>query len=152
MAPVMDTIWFNEGFGRYAALEALVAGMPGAKGRLFREHELSSLRGTLDGAPPFLRQMPLVVLSREASFLYSTDFRTGMNVFARGALMAAEMDERIRAKTQGKKSLRDGLRGVLSWSTRNQKPFQIEDLPALLSDATGVDVRDILDRWMAPQE
>jgi predicted metalloprotease with PDZ domain len=95
--------------------------------------------------------MPTVVLSREASFLYSTDFRTGMNVFARGALMAAEMDERIRSKTQGKKSLRDGLRALLSWTARNQKPFQIEDMPTLLSNETGVDVRDILDRWMAPQ-
>ena len=65
--------------------------------------------------------------------------------------MAAEMDERIRSKTQGKKSLRDGLRAMLLWSTRNQKPFRIEDIPTLLSNETGVDVRDILDRWMAPQ-
>jgi predicted metalloprotease with PDZ domain len=151
MAPVIDTIWFNEGFGPYAALEALVAGMPAADGRAFREDRLSFFHGILDSAPSFLRQMPLVVLSREASFLYSTDFRTGMNVFARGALMAAEMDERIRSKTQGKKSLRDGLRAVLSWSARNQKPFQTGDIPNLLSNATGVDVRDIFDRWMAPQ-
>jgi predicted metalloprotease with PDZ domain len=151
MPPVIDTIWFNEGFGRYAALEALVAGMPAADGRAFREDQLFGFHGIIDSAPPFLRHLPMVVLSREASFLYSTDFRTGMNVFARGALMAAEMDERIRSKTQGKKSLRDGLRALLSWTARNQKPFQIEDMPTLLSNETGVDVRDILDRWMAPQ-
>jgi len=151
MAPVIDTIWFNEGFGRYAALEALVAGMPAADGRVLREVQLSRLRGILDSAPPFLRQMPLVVLSREASFLYSSDFRTGMNVFARGSLMASEMDERIQSKTQHKKSLRDGLRAMLSWSARNQKPFQTNDIPTLISNATGVDVRDIFDRWMAPQ-
>jgi len=151
MAPVIDTIWFNEGFARYAALEALVAGMPAADGRAFRDDQLSGFHGIIDSAPPFLRHMPMVVLSREASFLYSSDFRTGMNVFARGALMAAEMDEHIRLKTRDKKSLRDGLRALLSWSARNQKPFQIEDMPTLLSKATGVNVRDTLDRWMAPQ-
>jgi len=151
MAPVIDTVWFNEGFGRYAALEALVGGMPEADGRAARERQLSFLRGILDSAPPFLRRMPLVMLSREASLLYTTDFRTGKNVFARGALMAAEMDDRIRSKTQGKKSLRDGLRALLSWSARNQRPFEIQEMSTLLSDATGVNVHDILDRWMAPQ-
>src|SRR5258706_2285815 len=28
LTPLFDTIWFSEGFGQYAALEALVAGMP----------------------------------------------------------------------------------------------------------------------------
>src|SRR5207253_345947 len=32
MAPVIDTMWFNEGVARYAALEALVAGVPAADG------------------------------------------------------------------------------------------------------------------------
>jgi predicted metalloprotease with PDZ domain len=151
MAPVSDTIWFNEGFGRYAALAALVEGMPEADGKAARERQLSFLRGIIADAPPFIRQMPLVVLSREASILYTVDFRTGMNVFARGALMAAEMDDRIRSKTQGRKTLRDGLRTLLTWSAQNQRPFQIEEMVNLLSDGTGVDVHDIFDRWMAPQ-
>jgi predicted metalloprotease with PDZ domain len=126
--------------------------MPAAEGTAFRGRQLAALRTIVDAAPPFLRRMPLTVLSREASFLYSADFRTGRNVFSRGALMAAEIDDRIRSQTQGKKSLRDALRWLLRWSTENRKPFQTEDLPRYFAAATGVEVSDILERWMEPLE
>ena len=150
MTPVIDTIWFNEGFGRYAAIEALAAGMPPAEAAAFRERHLSRLRKILGEAPTFLRKMPLLVLSREASFLYADDFRTGMNVFSRGALMAAEMDNRIRENTGGKKSLRDALQFLLRWSEKNNRAFQLDELPQLLSQGASVDVRDIFDRWLKP--
>jgi predicted metalloprotease with PDZ domain len=35
MTPVIDTIWFNEGFGRYAAIAALADGMPAADAKRF---------------------------------------------------------------------------------------------------------------------
>ncbi|MGO4879333.1 MAG: hypothetical protein ACLP59_00755 [Bryobacteraceae bacterium] len=152
MTPVIDTIWFNEGFGQYAAIMALAEAMPAAEGKAFRDRQLASRRAIVDSAPPFLRRMPLPVLSREASFLYAEDFRTGMNVFARGALMAAEMDDRIRSRSEGKRSLRDALRWLLRWSGENQKAFQVEDLPRYFASATGVDVSDILERWMQPLE
>jgi hypothetical protein len=41
MPPVIDTIWFNEGFGRYAAIAALADGMPGQEGREFRQGQLA---------------------------------------------------------------------------------------------------------------
>jgi len=150
MTPVIDTIWFNEGFGRYAAIAATVDAMPSAEGKAYRDRSLARLRDIVDSAPPFMRQMPLDVLSREASFLYAQDFRTGMNVFSRGSLMAAEMDDRIRARTNGAKSLRDALRWLLHWSAENQKPFHTEDLPRYFAAATGVEVGDILARWMEP--
>jgi hypothetical protein len=81
--------------------------------------------------------MPLLTRSREASFLYSTDFRTGMNTFSRGALMAAETDERIGTKTQGRKSLRDGLRARLEWSARTQKAFEIEEMAGERTTGSG---------------
>jgi len=150
MTPVIDTIWFNEGFGRYAAIAASADALPAAEGQAFRDRQLSRLREIVDSAPPFLRKMPLDVLSREASFLYAQDFRTGMNVFSRGALMAAEMDDRIRTRTNGAKSLRDALRWLLRWSAENRTPFQTEDLPRYFATATGVEVADILARWMQP--
>jgi predicted metalloprotease with PDZ domain len=150
MTPVIDTIWFNEGFGRYAAIAALSAAMPAADGAEFRDRQLASLRAIVETAAPFLRRMPLPVLSREASFLYSADFRTGRNVYSRGALMAAEMDDRILSRAQGKKSLRDALRWLLRWSAENRQPFQTGDLPRYFAAATGVDVSDILERWMKP--
>jgi predicted metalloprotease with PDZ domain len=142
--PVIDTIWFNEGFGRYAAVQALADGMPPADGAAFRARALARLRAILDEAPPFIRKMPLAELSRSASFLYSADFRFGRSTYSRGALMAAGMDDRIRSATNGVKSLKDGLRALL----KSPQPFRIEDLPVIFRTATGVDVREILDRWM----
>ena len=142
--PVLETIWFNEGFGRYAAVQALADGMPPAEGAAFRTRTLARLRAILDEAPPFIRRMPLAELSRTASFLYSADFRFGRSTYSRGALMAAEMDEKIRAASGGTKSLKDGLRALL----KAPQPFRTEDLPVIFRTATGVDVREILERWM----
>jgi predicted metalloprotease with PDZ domain len=150
MAPVIDTIWFNEGFGRYVAIAALAEAMPEPDAQRYRQQKLDALRGILDQAPAFIHRMSLTDLSREGSFLYADDFRTGMNLFARGSLMAAEMDDRIRAQTDGKKSLRDALRHLMDWSERNQRAFRTDELPVIFREATGVDTASILDRWMQP--
>jgi predicted metalloprotease with PDZ domain len=150
MTPVVDTIWFNEGFGRYAAIAALVDALPQDAAARYRKEKLDRLRGIVATAPEFLGRMPLVELSREGSFLYAGDFRVGMNLFARGSLMAAEMDDRIRAQTDGKKSLRDALRYLMDWSEWNHRAFRIEELPAIFHETTGVDTSEILDRWMQP--
>ena len=148
MPPVIDTIWFNEGFARYAAIEALADGMPVAEGAAFRSRQLATLRQVVDDASDFIRRLPLLVLSREASFMYSLDFRIGKNTYARGALMAAEIDDRIRTQTKGTKSLRDSLRFLLRWTQHNQRPFEVEELPTIFTDATGVEVRDIFANWL----
>jgi predicted metalloprotease with PDZ domain len=147
-APLIETIWFNEGFARYAVIEAFAEGMSKDQGETYRKHQLDALRKVLDEAPPFIRRMSLLDLSRAGSFLYGEDFRFGTNLFSRGALMAAEMDDRIRARTQQKKSLRDALRYLLDWSEKNRRAFRVEELPVIFRDATGVDTRDILDRWL----
>lgn len=150
LTPVIETIWFNEGFGRYASLQAIAAGMPEDQRKAMRQRWTTRMRGILDDAPAFIKRMPLPVLSEEASFLYAADFRTGMNVFARGVLMAAEIDDRIQTQTQGKKSLRDGFRALLAWSAQNQRAFQVEEMAAILTQSTGVDIHDIVERWMQP--
>jgi predicted metalloprotease with PDZ domain len=150
MTPLIDTIWFNEGFARYVAIEALAEALPAEEAKRYRRQKLDALRGILDDAPPFIRRMSLAELSREGSFLYSDDFRVGQNLFARGALMAAEMDERIRSQTGGKKSLRDALRYLMDWNERNRRAFRTEELPVIFREATGVDTAGILDRWMQP--
>ena len=148
MAPVIDTIWFNEGFGRYVAIEALAEALPKDEAARYRTEKLDRLRAILDAAPAFLRRMPLFELSREGSFLYADDFRVGQNLFSRGALMAAEMDDRIRSQTGGRKSLRDALRHLMDWSDRNHRAFRTEELPLIFREATGVDITGILERWM----
>jgi len=148
LPPVIETIWFNEGFGRYAGMQALAAGLPDGERKTRREREMMRTRGFLDAAPPFIKRMPLTLLSQEASFLYARDFRTGMNIFGRGFLMAAEMDDRIQAQTGGKKSLRDGFRALLAWSAKNQRALQVKEITQLISESSGVDVHDIVARWM----
>jgi predicted metalloprotease with PDZ domain len=151
LAPVLDTIWFSEGFAQYAAIAALADRRP--DGPAYREAKLDSrFRGTLAEAPGFLRRMPTVALSRIASTRYSSDFRTGSNSFARGGLMAAEMDDRIRERTNGRQSLRDALRGLVAWSRRERRAFRVEELPGLLQAGTGVDVRAIFEKWMTAPE
>ena len=151
LAPLIDTIWLSEGFGQYAAADALSDVLPpSADGRPYREALVQTrFRNTLRDMPDFLKRMPLVELSRTASTFYSEDFRTGRTVFARGGLMAWEMDERMRSATRGQGRLRDALRALVAWSVREKRAFSIEELPAIFSAATGVDTRDIMDRWLA---
>ncbi|MGA2429272.1 MAG: hypothetical protein ABSH13_12305 [Candidatus Acidiferrum sp.] len=150
MTPVIDTIWFNEGFGRYVAIAALADALPNDEAARYRKEKLHRLRRIIAEAPEFIQRMRLDELSREGSFLYADDFRVGMNLFARGALMAGEMDDRIRSQTRGQKSLRDALRHLMDWSEQNHRAFRTEELPVIFREATGVDTASILDRWMQP--
>lgn len=151
LAPLIDTIWLSEGFGQYAAADALSDLLPpSTDGRPYREVLVESrFRNTLRDMPDFLKRMPLVQLSRTASTFYSEDFRTGRTVFARGGLMAWEMDERMRSATNGKRRLRDALRALVAWSGREKRAFSIEELPAIFETATGVDTREVMERWLA---
>ncbi|MBA3256840.1 MAG: hypothetical protein H0T64_09355 [Pyrinomonadaceae bacterium] len=152
LAPVIDTIWLSEGFVRYLAMEAVSAGRPESESKVYRQRMLDGLRGIVAESPKFIRRMTLVELSRVGSTRYSEDFRTGRNLFSRGALMAAEMDERIRERSAGKKSLRDGMRNLMTWSVRNRRAFRIEELPAIFAEATGVDTRQVMEKWLRSLE
>ena len=150
MAPLLDSIWFSEGFGQYAAIDALAARLPPEAAAAYRDRLVERrFRQSLAEAPAFLLRMPLVELSYVASTRYGEDFRTGRTLFARGGLMAAEMDQEIRRATGGRESLGDGLRALVAWSARERRPFAIADLPDHLRRATGTDVRKIYDRWLA---
>jgi predicted metalloprotease with PDZ domain len=150
MTPVIDTIWFNEGFGRYVAIAALADALPKDVASSYRNAKLDRLRSIVTSAPDFLQRMSLDELSREGSFIYSDDFRVGMNLFSRGALMAAEMDDHIRTQTSGQKSLRDALRYLMAWTAQNHRAFRTDELPEIFRQATGVDTTSILKSWMQP--
>jgi predicted metalloprotease with PDZ domain len=143
LAPVLDTIWFAEGFGQYAAIMAVAAGTddPAA----FREGMLNRrFRANVASAPAFLSRMTLTELSRVASTRYSEDFRTGRLVFSRGGLLAAALDDHIQAGSGKTHSLRDALRHLVAWTAREQRAFTPEELPRLIEEATGVDTRAVL--------
>jgi len=144
-APKIDTIWFSEGFAQYAAIAALAASEEQRQQMLERR-----FRSVLQEAAPELRRLPLRELSVVASTQYASDFRIGKLTFSRGGLMAAEMDDRIRTETHGEKSLRDALRHLMAWSAAHHRAFRIEELSVRFREATGVETRDILERWLAP--
>ena len=98
----------------------------------------------------FIRDMPLVELSRIASTRYSEDFRTGRTLFARGALLAAELDDHIRQASGGKTRFRDAARYLMKWSADNRRGFRIDELPEIFQQATGVDSREVWNRWLTP--
>jgi len=148
-APILDTIWFSEGFAQYAAAVALADAM-GAQGDAWLESLIERrFRETLTATPDFIREMDTVALSRLASTQYSEDFRTGSNSFSRGGLMAHEMDTRIRSRTGGSRSLADALRYLVAWSEREKRAFRIGEIAPLLSEGSGVELGDIYERWMA---
>jgi predicted metalloprotease with PDZ domain len=149
LAPVLDSIWFAEGFGQYAAVMAVAAGE--ADPAAFRAGMLQRrFRSNVDSAPPFLKRLPLVDLSRVASTRYSEDFRTGRLVFSRGGLMAAAIDDRIQAETGGAKSLRDALRYLVAWTARERRAFATDELASLIREATGVDTSAVVAGWLRP--
>lgn len=151
LAPLIDTVWFSEGFGQYVALAALADTMPVAEGAKFRDALLDKrFRQRLEHMPDFIRHMPLVELSRVASDRYSLDFRTGGAVFSRGALMAAEMDDLIRTRSHGKRTLRDAMRHMHDWADKSGRGFEIDELPKLIAEATGLDTRAVMEKWLAP--
>jgi len=146
---VIDTIWFSEGFAQYAAIVALSEGRADASA--YREASVRNrFARRLEQAPDFIRRMSAVELSRAASTRYASDFRTGSGSFARGGMMAAEMDDLIRARTGGRKSLRDALRGLLAWSASQRRAFRLDELAALLEQGAGVDVGAVIEKWLAP--
>jgi predicted metalloprotease with PDZ domain len=150
LAPVLDSIWFAEGFGQYAAIVAVAAGT--ADPAAFRADMLSRrFQANVASAPAFLKRLPLVELSRVASTRYAEDFRTGRLVFSRGGLMAAALDERIQAATGGTRSLRDAFRYLVSWTAREGRGFaDADELSALIREATGVDVGAVVGQWLGP--
>ncbi len=149
LAPVLDSIWFAEGFGQYAAIMAVAAGAP--EPATFRADMLARrFRVNVAAAPSFLARLPLVELSRVASTRYAEDFRTGRLVFSRGGLMAAAVDDLIQRDTGGARSLRDALRFLVAWTTRERRAFAIDELPGLITQATGVDTRAAIDEWLRP--
>ena len=149
LAPVLDSIWFAEGFGQYAAIMAVAAGT--ADPAAFRAGMLDRrFRANVTSAPPFLRRLSLVDLSRVASTRYAEDFRTGRLVFSRGGLMAAAIDDRIRAESNGARSLRDALRYLVDWTAREHRAFATDELATLIQRATGVDTRAVIDEWLRP--
>lgn len=148
-API-DGIWFSEGWAQYIAADIF-----GGSGRdaARRRQERVALRfdaAAVDSLPP-IRGRSTAALSRTASHQYSDDFRISAAVFSRGAKMASAIDARIRARTGDRQGIRDVARGLMSWCATSTTPVSDRVISTIVTQSTGVDVRDLIDRWLAPQ-
>lgn len=139
--PIINNIWFNEGFMWFLPSQAL--GLSRMK---------TGMYNSVYKAPPAIKKLSLQELSQAASVMYSGDFRLGRGIYSRGALMAFEMDDYLKAKTNQQKSMKDVFRYLYQWSKKNKRPFTLEEFPALISQACDIDLVPIYKKWQAPIE
>jgi len=139
--PIMNNIWFNEGFMWFLAYD-----------RLKLESMKTNFYNSVYNTSGIIKKMSLQQLSQTASTLYGSDFRIGRGVYSRGALMAIEMDNYLKEKSKGKKSVKDVLRYLYNWSKENKRAFTMEEFPVLINKACGIDLSEIYKKWQLPVE
>lgn len=139
--PIMNNIWFNEGFMWFLAYDEL-------KLEIMKTNFYNSVYNTSG----VIKKMSLQQLSQTASTLYGSDFRIGRSVFSRGALMAIEMNSYLKEQTKGKKSMKDVLSYLYNWSKENKRAFTMEEFPMLINKACGIDLSEIYKKWQLPVE
>ena len=134
--PIINNIWFNEGFMWFIPFEEL------------KSERLQKLfyNNTYE-TDSQIKKMSLQELSQEASLMYAFDFRLGKAVYSRGAMMAIEMNDYLKVKTNGKKSMRDVIRYLYYWSKENNRPFTMAEFPKLINKACNVDLNKIYNKW-----
>ena len=139
--PIINNIWFNEGFMWFLPYDELK--LPRMK---------TNFDNSVYNTSPEIKKLSLQQLSEAASTMYSADFRLGRGVYSRGALMAIEMNNYLKEKTGGKKSLKDVFRYLYQWSKKNNRPFTMEEFPSLINKACNIDLSTIYKKWQAPIE
>lgn len=140
VAPLIETIWLNEGFAWYISFYNV----------LDNRKVLDFFRRTMASAPEYIKKSSLKDLSLLGSTQYGEDFRIGMNLFSRGALLAHDLDMKIQEETGGSRSFRDVMLGLLRWTEAHQRAFAYEEIEPIMSEAAGVDLSAIWARWQAP--
>ncbi len=139
-APLIETIWLNEGFTWYVAMYHV----------LENKSILKFFNNVLESAPMYIQKKSLRELSLLGSTQYSMDFNIGRNLFSRGALLAHQLDLEILKKTDGKKSFKDAMLALLRWTEINQRAFEYNEIESIISNGVGVDISEIWNRWQEP--
>ena len=62
--------------------------------------------------------------------------------------MAFDMNANISQDTNGAKSFKDAMFGLLQWSTAHHRAFKYDEIESIMSQPTWVDPRPIWDKWL----
>ncbi|MEN2281319.1 hypothetical protein AAGF08_04210 [Algoriphagus sp. SE2] len=142
-APIIETIWMNEGFMWYISFYNVLND---------KTIPFYFFNKNMDEAPDYIQEKSLKDLSILGSTQYGLDFRIGKNLFSRGALLAHDLDVVIQEKTSGEKSFKDAILGLLNWTKENGRAFEYDQIESIMSEATGVDLKDVWDEWQKPRK
>ncbi|MBK7871670.1 MAG: hypothetical protein IPJ74_13835 [Saprospiraceae bacterium] len=140
-APIIEYIWLHEGFIWYITAEEILK-LP--------QRGIPFFKDIVYNSPEAVQRLSLQELNQLASSHYSEDFIFGQNCFARGALMAHDINLMIKEKTKDKKSFQDAIRYLFERFQKDPQPITFENLPKLIQDGTGVDVSEAIKKWMQP--
>ncbi len=139
-APLIETIWLNEGFIWYISYYTV----------LDNKQIIDFFNEILDSAPDYIKKKSLKELSLLGSTQYSMDFRIGKNLFSRGALLAYDLDVLIFKETNGQKSFKDAILGLLKWTEVNKRAFRYDEIASIISKSVNVDVSKVWKKWQKP--
>jgi len=135
-APIIETIWLNEGFIWYVTTIITDS-----------SKSIDFFKNIIKSAPSYIKEKSLKELSQLGSSQYSGDFNIGRNLFSRGALMAYEMDNAIKKATNNEKTFKDALIGLLNWTEEKNRAFEYDEIETILSESSGVDLSEIWLKW-----
>ena len=57
------------------------------------------------------------------------------------------MNNYLKEKTAGKKSMKDVFRYLYQWAKKNKRPFTMEEFPLLINKACNIDLTKIYKKW-----
>lgn len=140
VAPLIETIWFNEGFIWYAAGHEV----------LEIERLIGFFENVVSTAPDFISKLSLKELSLLGSTQYGQDFRIGRNLFSRGGLFAHDLNQYIKEESDGEKSFKDALLAIYNWSQLNNRAFKYDEFPVIISYGIGIDITELWEKWNKP--
>ncbi|MDE1208165.1 hypothetical protein [Tenacibaculum larymnensis] len=64
--------------------------------------------------------------------------------------MAHDLDLLIQKETNGQKSFKDAILGLLKWTEANNRAFKYDKIEAIMSEYTGVDLSSVWHKWQKP--
>jgi predicted metalloprotease with PDZ domain len=133
--------WFNEGFTEYYAFKTAVE-----LGLISAEKALSIAAFPIGyySASQGLGQISM----RDAGKNNKTKFDNYFLIYHGGWVVAMILDQEIRSKTDGKKSLDDIMAYMHKYYPRDKKLYEIDDISKSIKKITGVNFSDFLNKYV----